>query len=166
MHLLRRSGRLACAALLVLAGCAAPGDEVDEDLAEPFDEARVVLSEGDEEITLDVWVADTPELRRQGLQGWPTLPERTGMVFVYGQDTTGGFWMKDTLIELSIAFADADGRIHTILDMEPCQEDPCPTYDPDAPYRYALEVNQGAFAELGVAPGWQLEVAARQACCD
>lgn len=165
MRSLPRSGLVACAAAILLAACGASGDEVDEELTEPFGEARVVLTQGDERVELDGYVADTPELRRQGLQGWPALPERTGMVFVYGQETTGGFWMKDTLIELSIAFADADGRIHTILDMEPCAEEPCPTYAPDAPYQYALEVNQGAFADLGVEPGWELDVAALRACC-
>ena len=53
--------------------------------------------------------------------------------------------MKDTLIPLSVAFADADGEIVTILDMEPCKADPCPVYDPGAPYRTALEANKGAF---------------------
>lgn len=165
MRSLPRPGQLACAALILLTACAAAGDEVDEELTEPFGQARVVLTEGDERVELDGYVADTPQLRRQGLQGWPTLPEGTGMVFIYGQETTGSFWMKDTLIELSIAFADADGRIHTILDMEPCAEDPCPTYAPDAPYQYALEVNQGAFADLGVQPGWTLETEPLRECC-
>lgn len=165
MRSLPRSGQLACAALIVLAACGAAGDEVDAELTEPFGQARVVLTHGEARVELDGYVADTPKLRRQGLQGWPTLPEDAGMVFVYEQETSGGFWMKDTLIELSIAFADADGRIHTILDMEPCAEEPCPTYSPGEPYQYALEVNQGAFADLGVQPGWQLDVTALRECC-
>lgn len=134
--------------------------EVPEELTAPFDEGRVVLAGDDEAVGLDVYVADTPELRRRGLQGWPRLPERTGMLFVFEEDSTSGFWMKDTLIPLSIAFADADGRIHTFRDMEPCEAEPCPSYEPDAPYRYALEVEQGAFAALGVEPGWVLQIEA------
>ena len=61
--------------------------------------------------------------------------------------------MKDTLIPLSIAFADADGTILSILDMDPCESDPCEIYDPGVPYRSALEVNQGAFDDWGVRVG-------------
>ena len=57
--------------------------------------------------------------------------------------------MKDTLIPLSIAFAGEDGTILAILDMDPCEADPCEIYDPDVSYRSALEVNQGAFYGLG-----------------
>jgi hypothetical protein len=42
--------------------------------------------------------------------------------------------------------------------MEPCDADPCPSYPPDAPYRGALEVNQGFFAELGLEPSWRVEL--------
>jgi uncharacterized membrane protein (UPF0127 family) len=75
------------------------------------------------------------------------------MLFVFGEDTDAAFWMKDTLIPLSIAFIDADGRIVTIHDMEPCTADPCEIYGSDAPYRTALEVNKGAFDEWGVQVG-------------
>ena len=64
--------------------------------------------------------------------------------------------MKDTLIPLSIAFADADGMIVSILDMEPCETDPCEIYDPGVTYRSALEVNQGAFSRWGVEEGDRL----------
>lgn len=163
----------ACVLVLTLAACGPSADEaatvrdqVDQDLAAPFDDTRVHLTDGERRIELDAFVADTPSLRRQGLQGWEHLPERTGMVFTYAQDVTGGFWMKDTLIPLSIAFAAADGRIHTIREMEPCDIQPCPTYGPNAPYRYALEVNQGLYGELGVAPGWRLEISESGAACD
>ena len=64
--------------------------------------------------------------------------------------------MKNTLIPLSIAFADAEGTIVSILDMEPCEADPCEIYDPGVPYRSALEVNQGAFDDWGVQVGDRL----------
>lgn len=172
MRLRWRPGALVGVLLLALTACGPSAqdvttlrDRVDEDLAAPFDDTTVRLTDGDETIELDAFVADTPELRRQGLQGWTSLPERTGMVFTFATDATGGFWMKDTLIPLSIAFADADGRIHTLRDMEPCDTQPCPTYAPNAPYRYALEVEQGVFDELGVTRGWRLEVAASDAPC-
>jgi hypothetical protein len=61
--------------------------------------------------------------------------------------------MKDTLIPLSAAFLDRDGRVLRILDMEPCEADPCPVYDPGVSYVAAVEANRGAFERLGVAVG-------------
>lgn len=92
--------------------------------------------------------------------GRESLPARGGMLFVFPDDTDGGFWMKDTLIPLSIAFADADGTILAILDMEPCRAEPCERYRPGVAYRYALEVNQGLFDEVGAEQGWRLELPA------
>ena len=65
----------------------------------------------------------------------------------------GGFWMKNTLIPLSIAFFDRQGVILRILDMEPCRADPCPVYYPGVVYQGALEVNQGWFRRRGLAEG-------------
>jgi hypothetical protein len=75
------------------------------------------------------------------------------MLFLFPEDHRGGFWMKNTLIPLSIAFLDADGQVLAVLDMEPCRADPCPIYDPGVSYRSALEVNQGALARWGVGAG-------------
>ena len=66
--------------------------------------------------------------------------------------------MKNTLIPLSIAFYDRRGRIVRILDMTPCRADPCPVYDPRATYRYALEVNRGAFKRWKVHMGDRIVV--------
>ncbi len=82
-----------------------------------------------------------------------TLPEDAGMVFLWFGPTSGAFYMKDTLIPLSIAYFDERGRILKILDMEPCEQDPCKLYDPGITYWGALEVNQGAFERWGVEPG-------------
>jgi uncharacterized membrane protein (UPF0127 family) len=61
--------------------------------------------------------------------------------------------MKDTLIPLTVAFWDRTGRIVSMLDMPPCHEDPCPTYDPGTPVIGAVEVPQGALERRGVALG-------------
>ena len=65
---------------------------------------------------------------------------RDGMLFVFPYDTTGGFWMKNTLVPLTIAFFDAEGRRVRKLRMTPCREDPCRTYEPGRTYRFALEL--------------------------
>ena len=90
-----------------------------------------------------VAVADRSELRRQGLMNVADLGDLDGMVFVFEQDTTGGFWMKDTLLPLDIAFFTAEGVFVDGFPMEPCTTAECPTYRPSGAYRYALEVPQG-----------------------
>ena len=99
--------------------------------------------------TWAVAVADTPDLRAQGLMGVTDLGGLQGMLFLWEADTAGGFWMKDTLIPLDIAFFDADGSLVDLLSMEPCEADPCPTYRPSGPYRAALEVPAGGFDGVG-----------------
>jgi uncharacterized protein len=132
--------RLACATfVLVLAGCGSNDDS-----------PRAVIQTDDGDVVVHVEVADTEQERARGLMGRTELADDAGMVFVFPQDTTSSFWMKDTLIPLSIAFYDDSGRIVRILDMEPCQRDPCPVYDPRAVYRGALEVDKGAFRRWGV----------------
>lgn len=117
---------------------------------ERFPTRQVVLESGDTRVPLAVHVAAEPEARRRGLMGREDLPERAGMLFLFPEEHTGGFWMKNTLIPLSIAYFDADGRVRRVLGMEPCEADPCPSYDPEVAYHGALEVNQGAFDELGL----------------
>ena len=137
------------AVLAVLAsGCAG---------GEPARVAATIATTGGP-VVLRLEIADTTEERGQGLMGRTSLPERTGMLFVYPSPARGGFWMKDTLIPLSIAFLDGSGRILRILDMAPCRSDPCPVYDPGIAYRSALELKQGSFARLGVAVGDVLTV--------
>ena len=112
---------------------------------------RIETADGPVELAVEI--VDSPGERSRGLQGRESLPERSGMLFLYDEDTRGGFWMKDTRVPLSIAFLDAGGLILAILDMEPCRADPCPVYEPGVAYRSALEVNRGALAHLGVAVG-------------
>ena len=100
-----------------------------------------------------VEIADTDALREKGLMGRTRLDDDAGMLFQWTDDTNASFWMKDTLIPLSIAFVSAEGRVLALLDMDPCRADPCPVYDPHVSYRTALEVKQGAFARWGVRIG-------------
>jgi uncharacterized protein len=113
----------------------------------------LIQTERGEEVAVEVEVADTQAEREVGLMNRESLPEDTGMIFLFEEETSGGFWMKNTLIPLSIAFAGGDGTILRILDMEPCEADPCEIYDPGVFYASALEVNQGAFASWGVEEG-------------
>jgi uncharacterized protein len=133
--------------ILVAFALAACGGNDDEE------GPRVVISTSTGEVPVQVEVADDEDERTTGLMGRTELGEEAGMVFLFPSDTRGAFWMKDTLIPLSIAFYAADGRIVRILDMEPCRESPCPLYEPGVAYRGALEVNQGAFDRWNVREG-------------
>jgi hypothetical protein len=97
-----------------------------------------------------VEVADDDQSRARGLMFRPTMPEDAGMIFLFPADSTGPFWMQNTLLPLSIAFIAADGRIVDIQDMQPLTTD---LHPPGAPYRSALEVNQGYFARAGIKVG-------------
>ena len=109
-------------------------------------------------VMVNIEVADSTELQNLGLMHRESLADDAGMLFLFFQDTNAGFWMKDTLIPLSIAFFDRDGKILKILDMDPCDADPCSTYNPDVMYRGALEVTQGAYEEWGVEVGDTIRV--------
>ena len=105
-------------------------------------------------VTLSIEVADTPEERSIGLMNRESLPADAGMLFDFQADVQVGFWMKNTLIPLSIAFIDKDGVIVHIEDMEPHTRDSHPAA---RPAKYALEVNRGWFRKRGIKPGAKIE---------
>lgn len=135
--------------LALAGGCARP----------PVDAgASAVIETRTATVRVRVEIAETSEVRERGLMGRTTLAEDAGMVFLWPEDTRSPFHMKDTLIPLSIAFFDAEGRILATLDMEPCRADPCPTYDPGVAYRGAIEVGRGALARWGVTVGDHIRI--------
>lgn len=140
-------------ALLSFAGCGNDDSSYSGSPSPSPDRATAVIDTGNEVVLVDVEVADSPEERATGLMGRKSLGEDEGMLFVFFEPTKSSFWMKDTLIPLSIAFIDDENKIISIQDMDPCREEPCPPYAPDEPYWAALEVNQGAFEEWGVEVG-------------
>ena len=123
-----------------------------------FEPAKVLIDTGEGSVLIDAEKAETSEQHSLGLMHRTSLPEDAGMVFLFFEQRTGGFWMKNTLIPLSIAFFDDRGDIVRILDMEPCRADPCEIYDPGVAYSGALEVNQGALDRWGVAEGDRITV--------
>jgi uncharacterized protein len=129
--------------------------------ATPGAAARLSIATAEGEVTVEVEVADSPSERRVGLMNRASLDGDAGMAFLFEGPTDGGFWMKDTLIPLSIAFWDEEGRIVAILDMQPCESDSCPVYDPGVPFVGALEVNQGFFDRRGVRVGDRIEMEPR-----
>jgi uncharacterized protein len=121
--------------------------------------ATAIIDTGERRVRVVVEVADQPAEWQRGLMHRRSLAPNAGMVFVFPQPIRGGFWMKNTLIPLSIAYFDARGRILRIMDMAPCRADPCRTYDPKVAYRGALEVNRGAFVRWAVRRGDRIRLA-------
>jgi uncharacterized membrane protein (UPF0127 family) len=152
-------------ALALLSACGYGDDDTegasppaDPRITETFKPAKVLLDGGEESVIIDVDVAESEGERRLGLMFRESLPEDAGMLFIYEGETQSGFWMKDTLIPLSVAFIDAESRIVRILDLDPCREDPCPVHEPGVSYTAALEVNQGAFEDWGIQEGDRVTV--------
>jgi uncharacterized membrane protein (UPF0127 family) len=122
--------------------------------------ARVQFVQENRVVTVQVEVADTPEARGLGLMCRTSLPEGAGMLFVFEESRPWAFWMKNTLIPLSIAFVDEGGRVVDIQDMdvEPDPTNPVRTYAPPVPVRYAVEVNKGFFQRSGITAGARMEI--------
>ena len=104
-------------------------------------------------VTLQVEIADTPELRERGLMGRRELPDGSGMLFVFDVPETRAFWMRETLIPLSIAYIDRQLVIREIHDMEPLDESPVFS---QIEALYALEVAQGEFERKAIRVGDRL----------
>ena len=105
-----------------------------------------------------MWLADDRQDRARGLMGVTDLGGLDGMAFRYDDPDRRTFWMKNTLLPLSIAFVGEEGRVVGSADMAPCQADPCPSYGPDEPFVVAIEVEQGRLAELGIGPDSVVEL--------
>ena len=86
-------------------------------------------------------LALTPAQQQRGLMFRRKAPA-DGMLFVFPEDTRGGFWMKNTLVPLTIVFFDRAGKRVRKLSMTPCRKDPCAIYDPGRRYRFALELRR------------------------
>ena len=117
---------------------------------------------------IQVWpviVADNPQSRQRGLMGVADFAELGGyaaMVFVFEDDTSGAFWMRDTPLPLRITFVSASGSVVSATDMVPClaptPPEDCERYHPDGPYRIAIEHPLGLASDIGLATAEFVEV--------
>ena len=101
-------------------------------------------------VPIRVETAITAAQQQRGFMGRRHIPEGTGMLFVYVQDTKLQFWMKNTPHPLSIAFIDSRGRIREIKDMTPYS---LAIVSSTYAVRYALEVPQGYFEREQIVVG-------------
>lgn len=92
-----------------------------------------------------VTLAKTEEEKEKGLSNIKELPEDEGMLFVYDEPQTVGFWMKDTLVPLDIVFINEDYEVLSIYKGQPEDE----TIVEEDNVQYVLEVNQDSGIEEG-----------------
>ena len=136
--------RLLAIALLALAGVAA-AQETPQALP------AIRLNAGIHNITAQL--ARTPEQREIGLMFRASMEPNEGMLFAFDNPGQQCFWMKNTLIPLTIAFVADDGSIVNIDSMKPQTLDGhCST----KPVRFVLEMNEGWFAKRGIKAGSRL----------
>jgi len=133
----------ALAALILLLAPAAPVVRAEE--------PGITLNAGLYVIRAEV--ANSPVTRTRGLMYRESMAANHGMLFVFAAAERQCFWMKNTIIPLSIAFLDDHGAIVNIADMQPQTED---NHCSERPVRYALEMNQGWFAAKNIRPGFKI----------
>ncbi|MCL2472158.1 MAG: DUF192 domain-containing protein [Treponema sp.] len=134
--------------LFVLASCSG---------LEKFDKQEFSINAKGGTIAIRAEIARTDAQREQGLMYRKEVKDGDGMLFIFDKDEPLSFWMKNTLVPLSIAYISSDGRILEIYDMEPGNLNPVQS---SRSVRYALEVPQGWFGRAGIGIGDILDVSA------
>lgn len=119
---------------------------------QPGDFPRVKLTAG--MFVIDAAVAANDADREQGLMYRSQLAPNEGMLFVFNENAVHCFWMKNTLIPLSIAFMRADG---TVTDIDEMQAETTDNHCPRNNGVYALEMSKGWFASKGITPGTKIQ---------
>src|SRR3989344_164444 len=115
--------------------------------------STVTLLADGKEIPVQVEIADEAAEWQQGLMFREELGADKGMLFIFGEEMTQRFWMKNTLIPLDMVFIDADNVIVDIQEAEPCRTESCIVYVSAAPAQYVLEVNKGFSTANGINVG-------------
>jgi uncharacterized protein len=142
------------------AGLDEPPGDTDRVPFDGFGEAAMSVTDAEgNEVGLCVLLALVEQQRQRGLMEVTDLAGYDGMLFAFPEDTESGFWMSNTPMPLSIAWFDAEGVLVSTADMAPCEEGAdCPSYPPEGPYRFALEVPQGGLDALGVTANSRMAV--------
>jgi uncharacterized membrane protein (UPF0127 family) len=116
---------------------------------------------GSREIVVEI--ADTSEARERGLMYRKSMPANEGMLFIFDSAQPLAFWMKNTLIPLSIGYFDANRKLLGTHEMTPAVmgEVQPKTYPSQGDAKYALEMNKGWFTQHKIKPGAQLTLPAQ-----
>ncbi len=146
-------------ALLVLGGCDRPAAPVAPPAEEAGIEVRFPVRQGKVETRLRLAVTDLEKSR--GLMGTARLPQDEGMAFLYEADTQARFWMKDTPLDLDIAFVSVEGVVLEVKTMR--AGDTETTVSASDKVRFTVEMAAGWYAAVGVKPGDKVDLAGMRA---
>jgi uncharacterized protein len=119
--------------------------------------ATAVLRSGN--ATILVELARSAAEQETGLMHRKELADGHGMLFIYPDDRRLSFWMKNTLVPLSIAYMGSDGAIKEIHDMEPLSLAPV---ESSRYARFALEAPRGWFGRVGLRVGDRFDMSGLQ----
>lgn len=133
---------VAVVAIIALAGCA-------EDRTPAASDTYFPITVGGK--TVDMQLAITPSENQRGLMHRKEMPKDAGMLFLYDRPQRMSFWMKNTHIPLDIGFFTPDGTLDQVRQMYPLDENTVLSRSENL--QFALEMNQGWFAENKVRPG-------------
>jgi uncharacterized protein len=101
--------------------------------------------------TFLVEIADSVTERTLGLSRRNSLPEDSGLLFVFESVGYHGFWMKDMRFPIDIIWIKDDKVVYVLSDVS---EDSYPQiFTPGAPANKVLEINAGLVRKLGIKEG-------------
>ncbi len=122
-----------------------------------FESAQIQI--GSKKITVEL--AETPQQHEKGLMYRETLEKDKGMLFIFDREQTLSFWMKNTYVDLSIAYINEKMKIVDIQEMKatsPLEISEPPTYPSKKPAMYALEMSKGWFKASNIKVGQTLKL--------
>lgn len=136
-------------------GATAPDVEAAEDIEDPipFEKHGTlhVLQDDDTLSTFDIEIADTDSARARGLMDRASLPDDSGMLFLFDEEAPQSFWMANTPLSLDILFADSDSTVVSIAKYTtPFSQDQVESGDPA---KYVLELPAGEADRRGILEG-------------
>ncbi len=114
------------------------------------------------EETIELEVAKTPEQQQIGLMYRQSLDKNRGMIFIFDQLRPVKFWMKNVKISLDMIFLNNGTVKYVLINVPPCNVDPCPTYGPENLVNQVIELRGGRAEELGIQPGDKLKLEFRE----
>jgi len=122
----------------------------------PFDKEGVlsVVQNRDTLVTIDIEIAETDSARQRGLMQRSSLPEKSGMLFLFPREQSRSFWMANTPLALDIIFASADSQIVSIAKYTtPYSSE---SVRSNAPAQFVLEMPAGFADSYGILEGDRL----------
>lgn len=125
-----------------------------------FKKVEITLISGKTTKKITAELAETMDQHERGLMFRKSLRKDAGMLFVFEDQQIRSFWMKNTIIDLSIGYFNKDKKLIDIQEMKATsmlQRD-IPTYPSRGPAQYALEMSPKWFDKNNIKTGAILQI--------